>query len=107
MAFWRNILNAIFPPHEEKNEPPLKTGDTFPVDSRGELIKQVIERKERLWGQGDRVFNPQRSARNVVQGIGGHKPNIALLRWAANATDDQLVGAASSRDIDYGFLFYK
>lgn len=74
---------------------------------RRELTDRVIQRKESLWGQGDRKYSPQRSARNVSSGIGGHKPNIELLRWAANASDSELIDAAGSRDDDYGFLYYK
>jgi hypothetical protein len=75
--------------------------------SRRELTQQVLSRKENLWGQGDRPYNPQRSARNISTGAGNGLPSIALLQWAANASDDELINAASSRDPDYGFLFYK
>lgn len=78
--------------------------------TRRELRNAVIQRKESIWGTGDRPFSPQRSARNVTRmpgPEGGVLPSIDLLRWAANATDDELILAAESQDMDYAFLFYK
>lgn len=76
--------------------------------SRHELTLQVLDRKEHLWGKGDRPYNPQRSAQNIISGVkGGNPPSIDLLQWAANATDAELIHAAGSQDPDYGFLFYK
>jgi hypothetical protein len=74
---------------------------------RHELTLEILQRKERIWGQGDRPYNAERSAKNIVYGVHGNEPSIDLLRWAANATDDELIGAAQSRDDDYGFLYYK
>jgi len=75
--------------------------------TRRELTAAVIQRKESLWGSGDRPFNPQRSARNVTSKPGGGQPSIALLQWAANATDDELMLAAGNQDKEYAFLYYK
>jgi hypothetical protein len=75
--------------------------------TRRELTSAVIQRKESLWGSGDRPYNPQRAARNVRNQPGGGQPSIALLKWAANASDDELILAVSNQDPDYAFLFYK
>lgn len=75
--------------------------------SRHELTLAVVAKKERIFGKGDRKFSPQRSARNVAYGIGGKEPSLALLRWAANATDAEIMRAVGNRDSDYAFLFYK
>ena len=74
--------------------------------SRHELTVAVIEKKERIFGSGDRKFSPQRSARNVVHGIGGKEPSMAMLRWAANATDEQIMSVVGNGG-DYAFLYYK
>jgi hypothetical protein len=75
--------------------------------SRHELTKIVVERKEHLFGQGDRKFNPQRSALNVVHGVPkGNEPSMALLRWAANATNAQIMAIVGTNS-DYAFLYYK
>lgn len=74
--------------------------------TRHELTLKVLERKESLWGNGDRKYNAERSAKNLVYGSGDKEPSIALLKWAANASDAELVSAVSSGG-DYGFLFYK
>jgi hypothetical protein len=76
--------------------------------SRHELTLQIMERKERIWGQGDRPYNPQRAATNIVEGVPkGNPPSMDLLRWAANATNAELISAVHSRNPDYAFLFYK
>lgn len=77
--------------------------------SRHELTLAVLERKETLWGQGDRSYSPQRSAQNVISGPknGNGPPSIDLLQWAANATDAELLAIVGSKDPDYDFLFYK
>lgn len=69
-------------------------------------MQAVIDRKNRMWGRGDRQFSPQRSAKNVQTGA-GNPPSMAMLKWAAYASDSELINAASSRDPDYGFLYYK
>lgn len=78
-------------------------------DSRSELIRQVIRRKEQLWGQGDRKFRSRASAANVRHGVPkGNQPPKELLRWAAyEASDSELISAAGSGDLWYGFLYYK
>lgn len=79
----------------------------FRTESYHELSERVIARKEALWGQGDRKYSPQRSARNVINPPIGNPPSPALLKWAANATDAELMAKAGNRDPDYGFLYYK
>lgn len=75
--------------------------------SRHDLTMQVLDRKEALFGQGDRKYSPQRSAQNIISGASGNPPSIDLLKWAANATDAELLAAVGNRDPDYDFLFYK
>lgn len=75
--------------------------------TRHELTVAVMRRKESLWGSGDRPFNPQRSAQNIIKNPKtGDAPSIELLQWAANATDAELYAVIATDD-DYGFLFYK
>jgi hypothetical protein len=74
--------------------------------TRHELTNAVIERKERLWDDSSHKYNARRSAENVVYGVGPNgPPDTALLRWAANATDAELLGAVTRPE--YSFLFYK
>lgn len=75
--------------------------------SRHELTLAVVGRKEELWGSGDRKYSPQRSAQNVISGASGNPPSIDLLRWAANASDADLLRVVGSKNPDYDFLFYK
>jgi len=76
--------------------------------TRHELTLAVLERKEQLWGSGDRKYSPQRSAQNIIDG-GPTKnpPSIDLLRWAANASDADLLRTVGNGNPDYDFLFYK
>jgi hypothetical protein len=71
---------------------------------RQELTNEVIQRKENLWGrnEGRHGYSNIRSVRNIVK----QQPSLALLQWAANATDAELMAAARSRDPDYEFLYY-
>lgn len=78
-------------------------------ETRAELIKAVIERKQALWGQGDRPFSVTRSARNVSKPPGATEkvPN-AVLRWAAyDATDTELYVNAARQSSQFAFLYYK
>jgi hypothetical protein len=75
--------------------------------TRHELTLAVLERKESLWGGGDRKYSPHRSAQNIISGAGNGPPNIDLLRWAAyEATDADLLRVVGS-DKRYDFLYYK
>jgi hypothetical protein len=75
--------------------------------TRHELTLQVLERKEQLWGSGDRKYSPQRSAQNIISGARGNPPSIDLLKWAANASDAELMRTVGNGNPDYDFLFYK
>jgi hypothetical protein len=77
-------------------------------DTRRELINAVVNRKESLWGQGDRPYSFTRNAQNVAKPPGGRAPSMAVLRWAAyDATDDELIRAASRQSSQFAFLYYK
>jgi hypothetical protein len=74
--------------------------------SRHELTNAVIERKEALWKTEGHRYNDRRSAENVVYGVGKNgPPDIALLKFAANATDAELLTVINRPE--YSFLFYK
>lgn len=81
--------------------------------TRAELSRAVIARKERMFGGGDRKFDKGRSAINVTRGVKnpetGRKrmPNMDLLRWAAyEATDFEIMAAIGNRTPELGFLWY-
>lgn len=81
--------------------------------TRAELAAAVIQRKDRMFGGGDRRYDRGRSAMNVLKGTKnpdtGRKrmPNMALLRWAAyEATDFEIMAAMGNRDPQLGFLYY-
>jgi hypothetical protein len=75
--------------------------------SRHELTLAVLEKKERLFGSGDRKYNPQRSAQSIIRNPKTNEPpSMAILKWAADAPDEELIQAVGSDD-DYAFLYYK
>lgn len=75
--------------------------------SRHELTNAVIQRKEALWHTEGHKYNDRRSVENVVYGVGKNgPPSMALLQWAANAPDDELMRKVASSP-EYSFLFYK
>lgn len=75
--------------------------------SRHELTLAVIARKEEIWNKEDRKYNDRRSVENVVYGVGQNgPPSMALLQWAANASDEDLQRVIGSNP-KYSFLFYK
>lgn len=75
--------------------------------TRHELTLAVLEKKERLFGSGDRKYNPQRSAQSIIINPKTHKmPSMAILRWAADAPDEQLIQAVGTDD-EYAILYYK
>ena len=83
--------------------------------SRADLIRQVIARKERMFGGGaTRRYNAKRSRENVMKGIkhpdSGRRrqPTMALLRWAASheTTDFEIMAALGNQAPDLGFLYY-
>lgn len=77
-------------------------------ETRAELIKAVIARKESLWGSGDRPFSVTRSARNVRRPPGGFKVPDAVLQWAAyDASDEELYKSAARQSSQFAFLYYK
>jgi hypothetical protein len=101
------------PPPPEAPEKPRQGPQEPPEgpERRGRQYwtETVINRKEELWGDSGR-YNPQRAAHNVRSGIVKNHfdpPSLALLQWAARASDDELEMAIRSGDPDYAFLFYK
>lgn len=74
--------------------------------TRQALVRRVARRKERLFGSSHK-WNGRKNYDYVRLGYDGkHPPSNALLRWALNASDDEIMSALESRDEDYSFLFY-
>jgi hypothetical protein len=68
--------------------------------TRAELIKDIIERKNKLWPEGIPKLNSDYS----------RSPNSAnrdLLEWAANATDEELLSAMKGEPLKWTFLGQK
>ena len=77
------------------------------ADSRQSLTDRVIQRKQAIWGdtEGRHGYSNNRSIHNVIRSPNGKRPSLALLKWAANATDAELIAAAHQGGV-YSFLFY-
>lgn len=79
-------------------------------DKRQDLIKQFVEKKDRLWGQyqnilrknGSARYNPKRSADNVRDG----KMSNQQLKWALEADEDELLDALSADPENFAFIGY-
>lgn len=75
-------------------------------NKRSALVARVARRKEQLFGRAAR-WNGRRSKKIVDTGAdGSHPPSNARLRWALEASDDEIMAALESRDLDDSFLFY-
>lgn len=83
---------------------PEKFRDWF--DNRQVLVQMVARRKRELFGRSPK-WNARRSRKIVNEGAeGANPPSIAKLRWALEASDDEIMAALESRDLDDSFLFY-
>jgi hypothetical protein len=97
--------------HERTPEHP-KEGVTQPqkfpewFTNRQALVRRVARRKEQLFGSSPK-WNGRRNLKVVNEGTDGkHPPSIAKLQWAIDATDDEIMEAIESGDIDDSFLYY-
>lgn len=79
-------------------------------DKRQQLMRDFIEKKDRLWGQyqnvlrknGSTRYNPKRSADNVRDG----KMSNQQLQWALEADEDELIDALSADPENFAFIGY-
>lgn len=75
--------------------------------TRHELTLEILAKKERIFGSGDRKYNPQRSAQAIIRNPKTNElPSMTILKWAADAPDDELIQAVGTDD-EYAFLYYK
>lgn len=77
---------------------------------RQQLIRDFIEKKDRLWGRyqnelrrnGSPRFSPKRSADNVRNG----KMSNKQLEWALEADEDELIDALSNDPENFSWIGY-
>jgi len=70
-----------------------------------QLARRVAQRKAHIWGDSHK-FRRYASSQLAEKGINGKPPSNALLRWALEASSEELELAAESGDEDYAFLWY-
>jgi hypothetical protein len=77
------------------------------IQRRTDLIRQVVAKKERLWGGGTR-YNPKRARAAVEDRMreAGHVPTMAKLQAFMNMSDIEAQGLPFWRDSEWHFLFY-
>lgn len=97
--------------HERTPEHPaegVKRPKDFPewFDQRRALVNKVARRKAEIFGRS-RKFNSRRSRKLANEGSdGSNPPTMAQLRWALEASEEEIMAALESRDDDFDFLFY-
>jgi hypothetical protein len=73
--------------------------------TRRQLVRRLNQRKAQIWGDSHKYR--RYSANKITEsGVNGKTPSNSLLRWALDASLEELELAAESGDDDYGFLWY-
>lgn len=92
---------------EHPSEAGKRPGDFIDyVSERRTLQVRVAQMKRQMFGD-EHKFNPRRSREIVGKGWdGNHAPSNTLLRWALDASFDEIMDAITSGDEDYSFLWY-
>jgi hypothetical protein len=77
------------------------------IQRRQTLVREVIAKKDRLWGGGLR-YNSKRSRAAVESRMrdAGHVPTMAKLQAFMNMSDTEAQGFPFWRDPEWHFLFY-
>lgn len=77
------------------------------IERRQDLIREVIAKKDRLWGSAER-YNAKRSRDAVEKRMkeAGHVPTMAKLQAFLDMTDDEVLAIPFWREPEWAFLFY-
>lgn len=86
-------------PENPRNYDPVD----YPIyhTERERLIQELEDRKRELWGDSPR-WDERKAARNIRE----YPPSLQQMRWAVQATDEEIMDAIREAPQDYAWLGY-